>query len=116
MPKIAQCNHCLLYARNPHLICAIHPEGVNTSSCLDFRQDPRIEEEEIWEPEGASYYNGELIVQPKQTRTKEEKLELLDNHPFFTGICTECGYTFDRDYTSRIHFDCPNCGWVDDSL
>jgi len=53
-----------LRPHNPHLVCAIHPEGVETDSCLDFRQDPKIEEE-LWEPEGVSYCNGELILQPK---------------------------------------------------
>ncbi|MEO0934016.1 MAG: hypothetical protein AAFY21_09740, partial [Cyanobacteria bacterium J06641_2] len=76
---------------------------------------PKIEEE-LWEPEGASYYNGELILQPSQSKTKEEKLQLLDNHPFFTGICPECSHTFSREYVSRIPKDCPKCGWRDDSL
>lgn len=108
MPKLPQCDNCLLYHRRLGLneVCTIHPQGVEGSSCLDFRQ--KISQ--------ASYYNGQLIVQPKQTKTKEEKLELLDNHPFFTGICPECGYTFDRDYVSRIHFDCPDCGWLDNSI
>lgn len=108
MPKLPECNNCLLYHRRLDLnqVCILHPQGVEASSCLDFRDKA---------PE-VSYYNGEAIVQPKQTKTKEGKLELLDNHPFFTGICPKCGYTFDRDYTSRIHFDCPSCGWVDNSI
>jgi hypothetical protein len=60
MPKIPECDRCLLYARNPHLVCAVHPTGPNTNTCIDFRENPNAEPEELWEPEGASYYNGEL--------------------------------------------------------
>jgi len=55
MPKIHECDRCLLYARNPHLVCAVHPAGPNTNTCLDFRADPNAAAEELWEPEGASY-------------------------------------------------------------
>ena len=70
--------------------------------------------EEQWEPEGATYYNGELILQPKQ-KTSEEQLWLLGNHPLFTGICPQCGTSFERDYQARVHWDCA-CGWIDDSI
>lgn len=72
--------------------------------------------EDLWQPEGAVYYAGELIVQPRQHLTPEEQLWLLDNHPLFTGVCPECGYRFDRDYTVRVHWDCPECGWMDDTV
>ncbi|MEA5506447.1 hypothetical protein VB735_25725 [Halotia wernerae UHCC 0503] len=41
------------------------PVGV-ANCCLDFREDPNAQADELWQPEGASYYNGELIVQPQQ--------------------------------------------------
>ena len=63
MPKVPECNRCILYVRNPHLICAVHPTGPNTNTCSDFRENPNAEAEELWEPERASYYNGELILQ-----------------------------------------------------
>jgi len=69
MPKIHECDRCLL-ARNPHLVCAVHPTGPNTDTCPDFREYPNAEPEELWEPEGASYYNGELILQPQQRWTR----------------------------------------------
>jgi hypothetical protein len=83
---------------------------------LDFRPDPELEDkrfvdflglgeqrddglysnpcglesnEKLWEPEGASYYNGELILQPQQCWTLKEQLELLDTHPLFTGKCPQ---------------------------
>jgi hypothetical protein len=98
-------------------ICAVHPHGVDGDRCIDFRPDPNIQEEEQWQPEGASYYDGELILhRPRLTR--EEQLEILDSHPFFTGICPQCGHQFDRDNPPKVHWDCPNpeCGWVDDSV
>jgi hypothetical protein len=123
MPKLPECVseacrrlRCLLYAHNPHIICAIHPYGPDDMNCLDFRPDPDAEPEEKWEPEGATYYNGELIVQPLQRWTREEQLELLDTHPFFTGVCPSCGYRFPLDNLPDVHWDCPSCRWVDDSV
>ncbi len=116
MPKIPQCDRCLLYSHNPHLVCVVHPAGPRGDSCLDFREDPNAEPAELWEPEGASYYNGELILQPQQRRTQQQQLELLDTHPMFTGKCPQCGYEFDRDYTARVHWDCFECGFLDDSV
>jgi hypothetical protein len=54
MPKLPECDRCLLFARNPHLVCAVHPTGPNTNTCIDFRENPDAEPEELWEPEGAS--------------------------------------------------------------
>lgn len=118
MPKIPNCDRCLLCLHDPHLVCAVHPAGPQGDSCLDFREDPNAQAEELWEPEGASYYNGELILQPQQRLTQQQQLELLDTHPMFTGKCPQCGYEFDRDWSARVHWDCPNseCGWMDDTV
>ena len=48
MPKIPDCDCCSLYARNPHLVCGVHPNGVETDTCIDFRLDPNFQEEEQW--------------------------------------------------------------------
>ncbi len=104
MPKIPDCEVCLLRAHDPLLVCAVHPYGPNSDSCLDFRPNPDLEnrrfqdflglqrqqpensdtdepfsnlfsldsDEEQWEPEGATYYNSELILQPKQRWSREE--------------------------------------------
>lgn len=45
----------------------------------------------------------------------EHSLELLETHPIFTGRCPDCGYEFDADELP-VHFDCPECGWIDDSI
>ncbi len=49
--------------------------------------------------------------------TREEQLEILNTHPFFTGICPQCRHKFEQD-NLPVHFDCPNaeCGWIDDSV
>ncbi|MHC5609574.1 MAG: nuclease A inhibitor family protein [Nostoc sp.] len=57
MAKLLICDRCLLYAHNPYLVCAVHLDGVDGDSCLDFREDPNIEPEELWQPEGATYYS-----------------------------------------------------------
>ncbi len=48
--------------------------------------------------------------------TKEELLELIDYHPIFTEVCPQCQYKFDKKNPPQIHWDCPNCGWIDDSV
>lgn len=145
MPKIPNCEVCLMCAHNPSLVCAVHPYGQNSDFCPDFRPDltrenkrfkdflglqrqqpensdepfsnpfaPNLNEEQ-WEPEEASYYNGELILQPKKQQANKEQLWLLGNHPFFTGICPQCGAFFDRDYQAPVHWDCA-CSWMDDFM
>jgi hypothetical protein len=151
MPKIPLCNRCLYCAHDPHLVCALYPNGPNEDSCNDFTPNPELEdkrftnflnipttsegtEEEQWEPEGArysggeliiqredippylTYYNGEEIVQPRQRWTTQQQLQLLDWHPMFTGKCPSCGASFEKDYIARVHWDCPHCGWMDDTV
>ncbi len=130
MPKIPNCglakrvrqHRCSLYAHNPHLVCykvcGVHPSGIATEACIDFRPDPNFKEEEQWSPEGYSWYDGELIPNRPSRYTSEEQLEILDNHPFFTGVCPQCGHEFDQNNPPAVHWDCPNpeCGWIDDSV
>ncbi len=127
MSKIPDCDRCLFNAHSPYTVCAVHPFGVDESSCLDFREDPNAKPEVLWEPEGASYidgelviersfYNGEEIPQPKQLLTLEEQWQILETHPFFTGHCPSCGYRFPHHIPDLVHFDCPECSWIDDSV
>ncbi len=127
MKKIPECDRCLFKAHSPHTVCAVHPFGVKDNSCLDFREDPNLEAEELWEPEGAryidsdlvlerSYYNGEEIPPPQQRLTIEEQWEILNTHPLFTGHCPSCGYQFPPHVPELIHFDCPACGWIDEEV
>jgi hypothetical protein len=147
MPKLPECDRCLFCAHDYHVVCAIHPAGVEEDNCLDFRPTPELEgkhfrdflglrsrqrddepysnphdylgDDELWQPEGVSYYNGELILQPQQRWTQEEQLELIDSHPLFTGKCPQCRTLFDKDYSACcVHWDCPNpeCGWMDDTV
>ncbi|MGK7897398.1 MAG: hypothetical protein AB4372_28205 [Xenococcus sp. (in: cyanobacteria)] len=118
MPKIPDCDRCSLYAHNPHLICAVHPNGVESDNCLDFRLDPNFQKEEQWAPEGYCWYGGELIPNKPSRYTAEEQLFILDNHPFFTGVCPDCGHKFDKANPPAVHWDCPNpeCDYVDESV
>jgi len=93
-----------------------HPTGPNTDTCPDFQENPNAEPDELWEPEGTSYYNGELILQPRQRWTPEQQLDLLDTHPLFTGRCPRCEMTYLQYETPPVHWDCSACGWVDDSV
>lgn len=116
MPKLSCCDQCVLYAHSPFLICAVHPTGVEGNACYDFRSNPAPSDLEQWEPVGASYYNGELILSPSRTHSVVEQLELLDTHPLFTGRCPECERPMEETDPPRIHWDCEACGWKDDSL
>ena len=117
MPKIPDCDHCQFYAHDPHLVCAVHPQGVD-GTCFDFRQDPnsRAGEDKQWSPLGYYWWDGELLPIRPPTLTTEEQLQFLDSHPMFTYQCPKCGYDFDRYNLPLIHWDRPACGWVDDSV
>ena len=43
-----------------------------------------------------------------------ERLEILETHPFFTGVCPECGETIWGE--GLVHYDCQNCGFRDDLI
>ena len=118
MGKIDLCDTCQFYSHDPHLVCAIHPYGVDGDNCLDYRkrEDLKEEDEELSAPQGYCWYDGELIPIRPQRLTNEERLELLDSHPLFTGTCPECGYQFPKNNSPKVHWDCPSCGWVDDSV
>jgi hypothetical protein len=123
MAKLDCCDRCKYYARNPFLICAEHPTGVEGEHCPDFELDLEIPDDEAtawygeqWQPEGASYYGDELILDPVQRLTLEQRLELLDTHPLFTGRCPNCERPVPRATDGQVHWDCEHCGWVDDSV
>jgi hypothetical protein len=118
MNKLPQCHRCIFYTGTPYLVCAVHPSGPGGDSCLDFESD-LDEEEELWEPEGARYIGGELVLEGNRVMVDGIEIIQLDMsswHPMFTGKCPRCGASFDRDYTARVHWDCEECGWIDDSV
>jgi hypothetical protein len=86
----------------PHLVCWEHLNGLD-SDCLDFRANPKFQEEEPCSPEGYYWYNGELREIRTSQLTSEQKLEILDTHPFFTGQCPSCVHEFDRANLPMIH-------------
>lgn len=122
MPKLDCCDRCHFYSHSLYMVCAVHPDGVEGDTCLDFRPDPeRLEDEALafydpWQPEGASYYGDELVVEPVQRLTNAQRLELLDSHPLFTGRCPNCEMPIRQTEPPRVHWDCGHCGWKDDSV
>lgn len=88
-----------------HLVCAIHPSGPSESPCVDFAQ---VTEDCM--PLGAAYYDGELVIQPEHYLSTEERLEILNTHPLFTGACPKCGAKVEPE--QRVHYDCEACGWM----
>ena len=113
MPKIPDCNRCSLYAHDPHLVCGVHPFGVETDKCMDFRLHPNAKVEDRWSPQSYSWYGDELITDRPSCYSQSEQIQILDNHPFFTSICPQCTYKLQQ---KLVHFDCPSYGWTDDSV
>lgn len=123
--KLDCCDRCEYCAHSPYLVCAEHPGGVEGDSCKDFKlatraiapsDDPLAWYNDQWHPEGASYYGDELILEPVQRRSLEEQLDLLDNHPLFTGRCPRCESAIAPVRPGQVHYDCEHCGWADDSM
>ena len=115
--RLPQCDRCLNNSRNPHLFCAIHPYGVpeEQSICSEWEEDSNCSEEEWWEPVGGSFYGNELVITPHQRWTRVQQLELLMQHPLFTGLCPQCRHAFSKA-TILLHWDCPMSQWKDDAL
>lgn len=83
MHRINDCFTCCYYAWDYHLVCAVHPTGLDDESCDDFESDPGTEgivyrdflglgeldadnpwhsnPEENWAPPGTKYVDGELV-------------------------------------------------------
>ena len=142
---LPQCDRCQFQTNSALLRCTVHPGGVDWDNCSDFQADlishqrheqflglnwvagedfedafvvnnPFSSEEGQWEPNGASYYAGDLIIEGVPSVTRARKLEMLARHPLFTGRCPECEGMISTMEPPQIHWDCQRCGWKDDSL
>ncbi|HEY9825511.1 MAG TPA: hypothetical protein V6D19_08695 [Stenomitos sp.] len=112
MPKSEECEHCQMfsgYLGQEYLVCGIHPLGPTELPCPDF-----AEVLGQWEPLGAAYYDGELVLQPEHFLSSSDRLELLDTHPLFTGVCPQCKAAIEDE--ELVHYDCTSCGWRDDTV
>lgn len=88
-----ECDRCLYNAHTPYLLCTVHPEGVK-ENCLDFKPDPKVQDEDFWSPIGYSWYDGNLVANRPSRLTTEQQIEILDNHPLFTGVCPNCHHRY----------------------
>lgn len=113
-PKLSQCQSCQMNAHSSYLVCAIHPLGPPELACPDYAPEPGYDTEQ-WEPVGAAYYDGELVI-TRRALSPEDRHRLLETHPLFTGHCPNCGYRFAIESMPQVHWDCPECGWKDDSI
>jgi hypothetical protein len=112
MNKTKECDRCQRfsgYLGAEFLVCAVHPSGPAQSPCLDF-----AEVAGQWEPLGAAYYDGELVLQPEHYLTTEERWNILNTHPLFTGVCPKCAAVIASE--DLVQYDCPSCGWKDESV
>jgi hypothetical protein len=61
-------------------------------------------------PEETRYSIAEYLSQI----TNLDELQILQRHPFFTGVCPHCQHDFQDTKTPPLFWDCPACGWKDD--
>ncbi|MGB5595694.1 MAG: hypothetical protein WBM32_10720 [Crocosphaera sp.] len=55
-----------------------------------------------------AYYDGVFYsTEPKYT--SEQQWDIVEHHPFFTGVCPECQHKFENIKTET--WDCPECGY-----
>lgn len=128
--RLPECDRCWFNPGSPYLCCGVHPQGMQSDRCPDFRADATAayqhreflslawvtdSDQVQWEPEGASYYGNELVITTEQRWTRERKLALLDWHPLFTGRCTSCEVPLPPTEPPRVYWDF-TCGWWDDSV
>ncbi|WP_253276375.1 hypothetical protein [Synechococcus sp. PCC 6312] len=71
-------------AHSQYLVCAIHPCGPSSDACPDYAPEPGYDTD-LWEPVGAAYYNGELVV-TRRVVSAENRLHLLESHPLFRAV------------------------------
>ncbi|MGR3279426.1 hypothetical protein ACSYAD_30630 [Acaryochloris marina NIES-2412] len=62
-----------------------------------------------------AFYNGTPIAPPSNHLTTEQKLDLLDWHPVFTGRCPNCERPIRETTPPLGHWDCAECGWGEES-
>jgi hypothetical protein len=112
MAKTDECDRCQMFSGywgSEFLVCAIHPSGPAQDPCPDF-----AEVVGEWEPLGAGYYDGEIVLQPEHFLTAEERLDILNTNPLFTGVCPQCRGTIVGE--GLVYYDCPSCVFKDDSV
>ena len=63
-----------------------------------------------------SSYGNEEIAPLIDRLSLEQKLELLDWHPIFTGRCPNCEMPIRLQSPPQVHWDCEACAWKDDSI
>ena len=107
-PECERCDYFSGCLTESYLVCAVHPTGPAQDACPDF-----TEVIEAWEALGGTYENGELIKDWAGYLSTVERSEVLESHPYFTGVCPQCSA---KHGNSRpVHYDCA-CGWMDDSI
>jgi hypothetical protein len=112
MAKTDECDRCQMFSGHlgeEYLVCGIHPSGSTETPCPDFALVV-----ENWVPVGAAYYGGELVRDWPSYLSSADRLHLIETHPLFTGVCPQCRFRYPE--TPAVHWDCPNCGWVDDTV
>ena len=86
--------------------------GTKTAHLLHkfaFPKEERKEISKVSQPQHR-YSIGEFLAQVSCV----EDLQAIENHPFVTDQCPQCGHEFGALETLPVHWDCKSCGWSDD--
>jgi rubrerythrin len=53
------------------------------------------------------YYGNYLVRKVENKPSKKRQLWILNNHPVFTGVCSNCGFQYEKNTNN---WTCPQCG------
>jgi predicted GIY-YIG superfamily endonuclease len=65
---------------------------------------------------GVGQYAGDLIPSPTERLTRQQQEDLMNWHPLFSGRCPHCEMPIPVQEPPQVHWDCPHCGWIDDTV
>ncbi|WP_017711153.1 hypothetical protein [Prochlorothrix hollandica] len=109
MHQLNCCASCHYYARNPNIVCALHPAGQSQGYCADYQQG-ELPLAVAWASQGTT---PEDDPSGDPVQVAQRRQHLLDWHPLFTGRCPECEMPIADPGVP--HWDCSHCGWGYDS-
>lgn len=80
------------------------------SSVKPNSSQPEVATPDMHNAEEPRYSVAEFLSQVSSL----EELNILDEHPFFTGVCPRCHHGYSNLENPPLFWDCQACGWKDD--
>jgi hypothetical protein len=92
------------------------PRAPTPTLAPTFEKTPTPNRRNCGNPKGQATTTANLFCNRGKGGHALQQLELLDTHPLFTGRCPQCEMTYPKYEQPPVHWDCPECGWMDDSV